>query len=102
VSSAPSCLRLGPHVPAWRCPAQVLACVIVAALAIFVYHTPPAATAAPVEHGSSLGLTIALVVIGVLAVVAIVVVVIIRQRKQHRRSNHHGHGPCAARRASPR
>jgi hypothetical protein len=41
-------------------------------------------------------LTVALVVIGVLAVVAIVAVVIVRRRKSHRRSTHHGHGPSAA------
>jgi len=51
------------------------------------------APVAPAEGaGSSLGLTIALAVIGVLAVVAIVAVVIVRKRKSHRRSTHHAPG----------
>ena len=98
MSSVLSCLRLQREAllrgGALR---RYLACAIVAALAIFVRHTPPAA---PAEAGSSLGLTIALVVIGVLAVVAIVAVVIIRQRKSHRRSSRHDHGPPAC--GSPR
>ena len=100
MSSALSCLRL-EHEALLRGGALrgCLACAIVAALAIFVRHTPPAA---PAEAGSSLGLTVALVVVGVLAVVAIVAVVIIRKRKSHQRSTQHGHGPSAACRASPR
>jgi len=51
------------------------------------------APVAPAEGpGSSLGLTVALAVIGVLAVVAIVAVVIVRKRKSHRRSTHHAPG----------
>lgn len=93
MSSALSCLRL-ERLASLRGGAlrRCLASAVVAALATFVRHTPPAAPA-PAEAGSSLGLTIALVVIGMLAVVAIVAVVIIRQRKSHRRSTHHGHGP---------
>jgi len=56
------------------------------------YKVESVPAAAPAEAGSSLGLTIALAVIGVLAVVAIVAVVIVRKRKSHRRSTHHGHG----------
>jgi len=57
------------------------------------YKVESVPAAAPAEAtGSSLGLTIALAVIGVLAVVAIVAVVIVRKRKSHRRSTHHGQG----------
>ncbi len=95
MSSALSCLRLERLASLRSIVAVPLACAIVAALATFVRHTPPPAPA-PAEAGSSLGLTVALVVIGVLAVVAIVAVVIVRRRKSHRRSTHHGHGPSAA------